>query len=582
MRGFLSCVLALLVAALLAFALWVWGARPVAVSEEWNQKLSSVSFAPFRQGQSPLTKIYPKEEQVAEDLATVASLSLGIRTYTSREGLEKVPELARQHGLNVTFGAWLTSEVEEKGRIVNEAETDALIKAANAFPDDIKRVIVGNEVLLRNDLPPEKLIAYIRKVKAEIAQPVSYADVWAFYLQYPEVGREVDYITIHILPFWEDEPVGIDEVEAHIVKIVTRIREAFPGKPILIGETGWPSLGRDRGPAHVSTVNQARFVRKMARLAKEYDFDYNIVEAFDQPWKAKLENTVGAAWGIWDIDRQPKFEMSGPVSEVADWRTRAIVAISFGVLLGGVAGALVPGFSRKLYIALLAQGLAWASVTACFHAEAVSFETGQMIWAIFRGGIAVLMTILIVWRSALMLGDHSSKSDDSSFDGEALLLLVSFYALIWALLLVFDGRYRDIPIIDFASTAIGGVLLSLQIVVTFWRRGRPILPALTAERLYGRKALIPIGMSNVLWRFLAAALPIAAMLSLIGEGVAITGKDFAILHPTLEERIPLILRAMISNFETNIWALMLAAMAIPAIASKAIAKRSAEGRLFRR
>ena len=122
-----------------------------------------------------------------------------------RLGLEVVPELARKHGLQVTMGAWLSSKLDK-----NEAEVNSLIALANRYPDTITRVIAGNEVLLRRDLPVEELARQIDRVKAAVRQPVTYADVWEFWAQFPELARHVDVVTIHILPYWEDEPLGVD------------------------------------------------------------------------------------------------------------------------------------------------------------------------------------------------------------------------------------------------------------------------------------------------------------------------------------------------------------------------------------
>ena len=221
-------------------------------------KISSFSFAPFREGQSPLTKVFPTTEQIDADLRLLADETHTIRTYASLDGMESVPAIARKYGLNLIQGAWIGGE--EKG---NQAEINQLIKAANEYPDVIKRVIVGNEVLLRGELKPEQLLQYIRQVKQAVKQPVSYADVWSFYMRYPEIAQEVDFFTVHILPYWEDEPLKIEDTAAHIEKNYRKILEAYPGKPILIGETGWPSAGRQRGWAVPSVVNEARFTRSL-------------------------------------------------------------------------------------------------------------------------------------------------------------------------------------------------------------------------------------------------------------------------------------------------------------------------------
>jgi len=557
---FVSFVIALLLSSLVAGAVWFVCDRPQPVEPSWNEPLRSVSFAPFRRGQSPLTKTYPTPAQVDEDLHALVGHSRGVRTYTAREGMDVVPDLAAKYGLKVIFGAWLGTEKE-----TNELEIEALIKAANAHPDAIDRVLVGNEVLLRRDLKSDQLISYIRRVKAAVKQPVSYADVWAFYLKYPEVGREVDYITIHILPFWEDEPVAIDHIEEHFVKIVDRIREAFPGKPVLIGEAGWPSLGRDRGPAVVSTVNEARFVRQMAAIAQRHGFDYNIVEAFDQPWKAALENTVGASWGVFDIDRKAKFDMSGPVVEVADWPLRAGWAIAAGVLATLAFGRTVPGFGAQLVLAMVSQMLAWLAVTTVFHVEAVSFRWWQDVWALFRGGLAVVMALAIIDRAAKFLGESGRLNGfDETLDrwhGSALCQLSGGYAFVWTMLLVFDGRYRDIPVIDFSVPAVGLTALVLLRGVQAYRLGASLLPAIAFDGLFPGSAVG--GLRGRLSMWLARGLSFAALAAIVSEGLAVIGEDFAKDHPLLSEQVPLVLNAMISNREMILWAAMLLAMAVP-------------------
>ena len=263
-----------------------------------------------------------------------------IRTYASLGGLQNVPAIARKYGLNVIQGAWIGGTTMAKE---NQAEIDQLIKAANEYPDVIKRVIVGNEVLLRGELKPEQLLQYIRQVKKAVKQPVSYADVWSFYMRYPEIAREVDFFTVHILPYWEDEPLKIEDTAAHIEKIYRKIREAYPGKPILIGESGWPSAGRERGWAVPGVVNEAKFIRSLVQLANKNGFDYNIVEAFNQPWKSQLEGVVGANWGLYSADREPVFPLTGNVTENPLWPKRLLYAGLITLLAAGLqAKAILP------------------------------------------------------------------------------------------------------------------------------------------------------------------------------------------------------------------------------------------------
>ena len=81
----------------------------------------------------------------------------------------------------------------------------------------------------------------------------------------------------------------------------------------MIGETGWPSDARMRSDARPGRVEQVRYFSTFRTIAEREKFDYNIVEAFDQYWKARQEGTVGAAWGLLDAQRQDKFELGKPV-----------------------------------------------------------------------------------------------------------------------------------------------------------------------------------------------------------------------------------------------------------------------------
>ena len=168
------------------------------------------------------------------------------------------------------------------------------------IPDTIRAVVVGNESLLRGEIAPSELANLIRSVKARISVPVTYADVWEFWLRYPEVHAAVDFVTIHILPYWEDFPVPASEAAAHVESIRQKLKAAFAEKEILIGEVGWPSAGRMRDGALPSPANQARVVQDVLAAAKREHYRVSVIEAFDQPWKT---NEGGPAEAVSRFER---------------------------------------------------------------------------------------------------------------------------------------------------------------------------------------------------------------------------------------------------------------------------------------
>src|SRR3546814_352836 len=157
------------------------------------------------------------------------------------------------------------------------------IRLARQNPS-VERVIVGNESLLRDDVTPDELIQYLRLVRRSVHQPVSTAEPWHVWLQHPELAKEVDFIGIHVLPYWEGVPV--ENALEHVLARYEEISAAFPDKKVVITEVGWPSDGPQIGMAEPSRVNQAWFLRTFLNYAEDHGLDYYIMEAFDQPWKA--------------------------------------------------------------------------------------------------------------------------------------------------------------------------------------------------------------------------------------------------------------------------------------------------------
>src|SRR6201994_5023031 len=330
--------LALLVISLSAIAaLWWWLATPVTLTRapiDPAAKLLCVSYAPFRDAQTPLvpaTQVPP--EQIARDLEQLAKISNCVRTYSIENGLDRVPELAGKVGLKVIQGIWLGSN-----RLKNLAQISTAVALAKEYPGVITSLVVGNEVLLRGEMTTSDLAATIRSVKAQVTIPVTYADVWEFWLRNREIYEAVDFVTIHILPYWEDIPIRAKYAAAHVDAIRKRLAVAFPGKEILIGETGWPSEGRMRAGALPSRTNQARVVSEILAMAKQEHFRVNLIEAYDQPWKRQLEGTVGGYWGLIDsVHRVLKYPPGEAISNFPLWKWQMGAGLALAVLVFGVA-----------------------------------------------------------------------------------------------------------------------------------------------------------------------------------------------------------------------------------------------------
>jgi exo-beta-1,3-glucanase (GH17 family) len=439
-----------------------------------KEKLYCVSYAPFRGEQNPLepgTRV--EARQIDEDLARLATVTGCVRTYSIQHGLDQIPEIARRHGLKVIHGLWLSSHADK-----NQLEIDTTIALAKKFPDVIQSIVVGNEVLLRGEIAPNDLANIIRGVKAQVSMPVTYADVWEFWLRHRVVYEAVDFVTIHILPYWEDFPIPAREAAAHVDSIRKRMVAAFPGKEILLGETGWPSAGRMREGALPSPVNQARVIHEVLAVAKRDGFRVNVIEAFDQPWKRRLEGTVGGHWGIYDdAARQPKFVWGQPVSNHPHWRLQAVG----GVALAAVIFAAAMAARRRRTPARAMQWGAVAGIAAAaglfigMTVEKLPLESlGAGGWLRSLALAAVAAAAPIVGAMALMreipipaFADILARRDQRIADRLPLalglvMIIATLLTIQVALGLVFDPRYRDFPFASLTPAAIAFLFLSLR------------------------------------------------------------------------------------------------------------------------
>ena len=469
-----TALTALAVAVALNFAFWWVQGRPQdipnAVSSDNHPRVKSASFSPYRTGQSPFGQPFTRAE-LEEDVALAARHFERIRTYANGAQFAPVPELAQKHGLKVILGAWIGANLKD-----NELEIAGAIKAANDYPDTVERVVVGNEVLLRREITPALLIDYIRRVKAAVKQPVTYADVWAYWLENPKVAAEVDSLTIHILPYWENTPTPIDHVIPHMLEAHAKIAAAYPGKPILIGEIGWPSAGRVRKDAVPGRVAQARFVREIINTAHERGIDYNIFELFDEPWKFGQEGTVGGNWGLVDLGRQMKFPLTGPVSEKPYWLLAFSLSSVAAALLCALALLLRPprGFGRTALLALAAQGLCTLLAVSAEQSLRLAFGVNGVIGGALMTGGGALLCLLVFSELADVASGRSPgpvplapviarleslralrfRPFDRALAVGLLDLVFGLAGLALTVGLIIDPRYRDFRVAQFLPVAL--------------------------------------------------------------------------------------------------------------------------------
>src|SRR3984957_2074002 len=309
-------------------------------------------------------------------------------------------------------------------------------------------------------MTPSDLRAIIRSVKARVNIPVTYADVWEYWLRYREVAADVDFVTIHVLPYWEDMPVRAENAAAHVLAIQKQVAAAFPGKEILIGETGGPSNGRMREGGLPSRTNQARIVSEILDLASRENFRVNLIEAYDSLWKREWEGTVGGNWGLFDgVYRRLKYPAGVAISNYPFWKLQMGGGMVLAVLVFAAAGLALrrsPSPPRLASWIAVAVSATTAGILLGVAADKMFYESYGLGRLLGWGSLlAAAIASPMLCANALMSGralptflELIGPREDRSLSVPTMVLglvltVTTLLAAETALGLLFDPRWRD-------------------------------------------------------------------------------------------------------------------------------------------
>ena len=262
-----------------------------------DAKIHGLCFSPYVEGQGPGTEL--GEAQIRERLSVIEPYVHWIRSFSCSEGNELIPQIAAEKGLKTMVGVWLDDNREQ-----NEIELANAIEIAKAGHAGI--LAVGNEVLLRGDLSEDELIDYINRAKqAAPGVEVGYVDAYFEFEVHPRVTEACDVILANCYPFWEGCPA--DHALLYMKEMYRRAQHAANGKKVIISETGWPNIGTPTDGAVPSFENAIKYFIDTYRWAEQDGIEIFYFSSFDETWKVDAEGDVGAYWGVWDKDGNPKY-----------------------------------------------------------------------------------------------------------------------------------------------------------------------------------------------------------------------------------------------------------------------------------
>jgi glucan 1,3-beta-glucosidase len=316
-----------------AIGVWLWGLWPACGLTDGSppHHFIGVNYGPFhRNGQRPGDAFELPERQILEDLKTIAAAGFRqIRTYGMDNGLSRIVPLAQRHfpNLRIFLGVYVCGLNHDPPADLRSTrgQMDAAVRLANTS-GNVAGVVVGNECLpgepeaCRQPVTVERLIEDLIHVEKGLSpdarrrvQVTSAMSMVAAVTAHADQGRRIaghcDVIMVNIHPFFAPAPVE-EAVHANLDGSYRRLVELYgqTGKPIVIGEIGWPSAGPPNGPAVPSAANQRRFIHELTDFVRARALGIFLFEMFDEPWKTEAGG-VGPHWGLFDRNGRPKFAL---------------------------------------------------------------------------------------------------------------------------------------------------------------------------------------------------------------------------------------------------------------------------------
>jgi len=289
---------------------------------------NAICYSGYREGQSPVTQVYPSREEIREDLLILARNWRYLRLYDSGPHAETVLDVIRGDALDFKvmlgvdmaaemsnphcpWGAQFSDETLAANRRANEAQVRRLVDLAGRYRDIVFSVSIGNEASVEwtdHMVPVDSLVAYVGEVRRAVRQPITFCEnyvPWTYKLE--PLAEVLDFIAVHTYPAWEYRSIhdALEYTKQNYYSVVER----YPGKPVVITEAGWTTAANGRGidPHNASEELQARYYEQLMEWTTGAGILTFVFEAFDEPWKGSPDPLDPEKhWGLFNVDRSPK------------------------------------------------------------------------------------------------------------------------------------------------------------------------------------------------------------------------------------------------------------------------------------
>ncbi|MFP4847060.1 glycosyl hydrolase family 17 protein [Winogradskyella sp. PE311] len=336
-----------------------------------NSEYLAISYGGYR---AKTRDVQPTIPEIKDDLKILYAMGIKfLRTYNvqleqASNILKAITELGKEDSnfeMYVMLGAWIdclnawtekmpNHNVESPD---NDAEISRAVALANAYPDIVKVLAVGNEAMVKwatsYYVQPNiilKWVNYLQDLKKNNQLPkdlwITSSDDFASWgggeetyhcKDLENLIEAVDYISMHSYPyhnthynpeFWDVPKAhkgapSATKIEMAMERALRFSQEQFKGvenymkslgidKPIHIGETGWASVSNGfygkNGSKATDEYKQGLFYKLMRNWTNRAGISCFYFEAFNEQWKDQ-HNPSGSEnhFGLFKINGEAKY-----------------------------------------------------------------------------------------------------------------------------------------------------------------------------------------------------------------------------------------------------------------------------------
>ena len=179
----------------------------------------------------------------------------------------------------------------------------SMISQVGPHWDMINTVSIGNELINNNLAAVGDVVAALATARATLnlagfAGRIVTVDVYNQILAHPELCQASDYCAANCHAFFDDQ-INADQAGNYVSGIHAQISQQFPGKDVMITESGWPWAGSLNGAAVPSVVNQQTAIASLRSAFVNGTGSLILFDSFDTRWKQPGAYGVEQHFGIY-------------------------------------------------------------------------------------------------------------------------------------------------------------------------------------------------------------------------------------------------------------------------------------------